>query len=415
MDRTIAAPESVGMSTERLARIKPCMQSFLDQYGYAGISTMLARHGQIIHYEHIGYQDRESKAALTADTIFRIYSMTKPIICTAFMTLYEEGRFQLYTPVSKYLPAFDKLRVMTGLSKADPKEVDLLRPITIRDLLTHTSGLTYNFLFDNPVSEMYREAGLMRDANRSLADTIDDLTRMPLSFQPGKKWHYSMAIDVIAHLIQVISGQSLQSFLEERIFKPLGMLDTGFSVAPEKQQRLANMYGHPDISTSTLFDIFLAWKSGFNQRIDLDQTYPSNNTSNFARGGHGLFSTAWDYMRFAQMLLNRGELDGVRILSPRIVDFMHTNHVPMALLPYEIGGVVSAGYGFGLGSRVLLNPTEAMLPGSAGEFGWSGAANTYYWVDPKEDLIGILMTQFMVGFEMPEKFLYTLAYQALLD
>lgn len=415
MDRTITTPEAVGASSERLARIKPQMQSFVDQYGYSGISSMLARRGQVIHCEQVGYQERENKTPLTADTIFRIYSMTKPIICTAFMTLYEEGRFQLFHPVSNYLPAFRDLRVMTGTSKSDVREVDLLRPITIRDLLTHTAGLTYNFLFDTPVSELYREAGLMRDANRSLEDTINDLSRMPLAFQPGKKWHYSMAIDVIAHLIQVISGQSLQSFLEERIFRPLGMVDTGFSVPTEKHSRLATMYGHPDIATSTLFDIFIAWKSGFNERINLDQTYPSNNTHSFARGGHGLFSTAWDYMRFAQMLLNKGQLDGARILSPRIVDFMHINHVPIEILPYEIGGIPSTGYGFGLGSRVLLSPAQAMLPGSAGEFGWSGAANTYYWIDPKEELIGILMTQFMVGFEMPEKLLYMLAYQTLMD
>lgn len=415
MGHIITEPESVGFSAKRLARIKPIMQSYVEKYGYTGISTMLARRGQIIHFEQIGLQDRDNKTPLSADTIFRIYSMTKPIICTALMILYEEGRFQLFEQVSKYLPAFRKLRVFTGLMPSDEKTVDPVRPVLIRDLLTHTSGLTYNFLLDSPVSEMYRQAGIMVDATKTLEQTIADLARMPLAFQPGTRWQYSMGIDVAAHLIEVISGQSLQSFLQERLFNPLGMTDTGFHVPAEQQQRLATMYGHPDISISTLVDIYGAWLSGYNQQIDLSKTYPSDNTSSFARGGHGLFSTAWDYMRFAQMLLNRGELDGVRILSPRIVDFMHTNHVSPALLPYEIGGIPSAGYGFGLGSRVLLNPAESMMPGSVGEYGWSGAANTYYWIDPQEELIGILMTQFMVGFELPEKYFYALAYQAMTD
>ena len=175
------------------------------------------------------------------------------------------------------------------------------------------------------------------------------------------------------------------------------------------------MYGHPDITTSTLSQIFSAWKSGFNELIDVEATYPSNNTHNFARGGHGLFSTASDYMRFAQMLLNRGALNGVRILSPHIVDFMHQNHVQKSLLPFGIGGLVRSGYGFGLGSRVLMNVAESSLPGSIGEYGWSGAGKTYFWVDPKEELIGILMAQYMVSFDTLEKDFQVLAYQALLE
>jgi CubicO group peptidase (beta-lactamase class C family) len=223
-----------------------------------------------------------------------------------------------------------------------------------------------------------------------------------------------MSIDVLAHLIEVISGKPLQQFLAERIFGPLGMVDTGFSVPPEQHRRIAAMYGHPDVTTHTFSQIFGAWQAGFNERIPVDATYPTTNTQSFARGGHGLFSTAWDYMRFAQMLLNGGELDGARILSPRITAFMHMNHVPAALLPYEIGGIPANGYGFGLGSRVLLNPAEAAIPGSTGEFGWSGAAKTYYWVDPKEEIVGLLMSQFMVAFELPDKDLQVLTYQALM-
>ena len=415
MNRTVESPEAVGCSSQRLARIAPVMQSYVDQRGFSGISTMLARRGQVIHFQQVGWQDRESRTPLSADAIFRIYSMTKPIICVALMTLYEEGRFQLFDPVAKFLPAFGKVRVQTGTTPSDIQEVDLIRPLTIRDLFTHTSGLTYNFLEDSPVSELYRQAGLLSDAGRSLEAMIGELARLPLAFQPGTKWHYSMAIDVLAHLIEVISGQPLADFLNERLFAPLGMTDTGFSVPPDKRDRIATMYGHPDIAVNTFSRIFEAWTAGFNERIDVDATYPMTNTHSFARGGHGLFSTAWDYMRFAQMLLNRGELDGVRILAPKIADLMHMNHTPAALLPYEIGGIPAGGYGFGLGSRVLLNVAESQLPGSVGEFGWGGAAKTYYWVDPQEQLVGVLMTQFMIAFDLPDKDFQLLAYQALVD
>jgi CubicO group peptidase (beta-lactamase class C family) len=413
VDRTIASPEAAGFSSERLARIKPVMQAYVDKRGFAGISTMLARRGQVVHFEQVGLQDRESQTPLSADAIFRIYSMTKPIICTALMTLYEEGRFQLFDPLAKFIPAFGKVRVLAG-TDANRQEVDLIRPIMIRDLLTHTAGLTYNFLEDSPVGELYRQSGILSNAERTLEAMIAELARLPLAYQPGTKWHYSLAIDVLARLIEVISGQPLQDFLNERLFAPLGMTDTGFMVPAEKRDRIMTMYGHPDVATATFSSLLEAWQSGFNERIDVETTYPADNP-NFARGGHGLFSTAWDYVRFAQMLLNRGELDGARILGPKIVDFMHMNHVSPALLPFEIGGVPTSGYGFGLGSRVLLNVAESMKPGSVGEYGWSGAAKTYYWVDPQEELIGVLMTQYMMGFDLPERDFQVLAYQALVE
>lgn len=409
MNRTIESPEALGFSSRRLERIKPVMQSYVDQRGFAGLSTMLARRGRVIHFEQVGVRDRESRTPLSADTIFRIYSMTKPVVCVALMTLYEEGRFQLFDLLAKFLPAFGKVRVLSGT-----QEVDLIRPIMIRDLFTHTAGFTYNFLEDSPVCELYRQAQLMSDGERSLESIIGELARLPLAYQPGMKWHYSMSIDVLGHLIEVISGQPLQQFLSERLFEPLGMTDTGFSVPPQERHRIATMYGHPDIGTNTLSSTLEAWQKGFNERIDVEKTHPTTNTRSFARGGYGLFSTAWDYMRFAQMLLNRGELDGVRILAPKIADLMHMNHVPAALLPYQIGPIPFGGYGFGLGSRVLLNVAESAMPGSVGEFGWGGAAKTYYWIDPKEEMIGLLMTQFMLAFDLPEKDFQVLAYQALI-
>ena len=415
MERTVTSPEVVGFDSTRLERIKPAMQSYVDKRGFSGISTLLARRGQIVHFEQVGWQDRESRTPLTADTIYRIYSMTKPIVCTALMTLYEHGRFQLFDPVAKFIPGFAKVRVLQAESTSEQREVDLKRPILIRDLLTHTSGLTYHFLEESPVSELYRQAHL-GGPGRTLEAMIDDLTRLPLAYQPGTRWHYSVGIDVIARLIEIISGQPLQQFLNERLFQPLGMNDTGFSVPPEKRDRIATMYGLPDISTHSISQLIAASMKGFNERIPVETTYPSTNTDTFARGGHGLFSTAWDYFRFAQMLLNRGELDGVRILAPKIVDLMHMNHIPAALLPYELfRGLPAGGYGFGLGSQVLLNVAESAVPGSVGEFGWGGAAKTNFWVDPKEHLIGVFMTQYMMAFDLPDKDFKVLAYQALID
>ncbi len=414
MNIAMETPENVGFSSERLARIKPVMQAYVDRRGFSGLSTMLARRGKIVHFEQAGSRERETQIPMAADTIFRIYSMTKPIVCVAFMTLYEEARFQLFDPVAKFIPAFAELRVLEGNKEAGYHEVGLNRPVTILDLLTHTSGLTYNFLEDSPVSRMYLESQVGRP-DQTLEELIDALTQLPLAFQPGTRWHYSVGIDVIARLIEVISGRKLQQFLQERLFTPLGMVDTGFSVSTEKHSRLAAMYGLPDVATSSLSSIAKAYESGHNQRMDLEPTHPSTNTTSFARGGYGLFSTSSDYMRFAQMLLNGGQLDGARILAPKIVDLMHMNHLPKSLLPWEVGGTPSPGYGFGLGSRLLLNVAESMMPGSVGEFGWGGAAKTYYWVDPQEELIGIVMAQYMAGFDVPEKDFQVLVYQAMLE
>jgi CubicO group peptidase (beta-lactamase class C family) len=385
------------------------MQAFVDSGKFAGISTLLARRGRIVYFQHAGVRDKTTQAPMAADTIFRVYSMTKPVVCTALMTLYEEGRFQLFDPVAKFLPAFGKVRVYAGDGKslADP-----VRPILIRDLFTHTAGLTYSFLEDTPVSALYHEAGLS-SADRPLQEVIGELARLPLAYQPGSRWHYSMSIDVLGHLVEVISGEPLQDFLRKRIFSPLGMSDTGFSVPATSLSRLAAMYGYPDILTNRLSEIMGAAAEGLNRPVDVSASYPVGNTTTFARGGYGLFSTSMDFLRFAQMLLNRGELEGVRILAPKIVDLMHSNHLPPHLMPFSVAVIPFPGYGFGLGSRVLLNVADSALPGSAGEFGWSGAATTHYWVDPQEQLIGIFMSQFMVSLEPVYKDFQLLAYQAL--
>jgi CubicO group peptidase (beta-lactamase class C family) len=413
MTTIVSSPEAVGMSTDRLARINPVMQSFVDEGGFAGLSVMVARHGQTVFAEQFGHRDKEAAKPMTEDTIFRIYSMTKPIVSTALMMLYEEGRFRLTDFVAKYIPAFGAVRVLAE----DGTLVDPVRPMLVRDLLTHTSGLTYDFLEDSPVNDLYRQARLMNDATRSLEAVIDELARLPLAFQPGTQWQYSLGIDVAARLVEIISGQPLGQFLEERMFGPLGMTDTAFGVPAGKLDRLAAMYGLPDLfaKDQTFSALFQAWTNGFNQRIDVSDTYPTDTPDVFVRGGIGLYSTIGDYMRFAQMLLNNGELDGTRLLGRKTLSLMHSNHLPADLLPYALGGVPNPGFGFGLGSRVVMNVAETAGPGSVGEYGWLGAAKTYYWVDPQEDLIGLLMTQYMVGFDLPDQDFRVLTYQAILD
>jgi CubicO group peptidase (beta-lactamase class C family) len=404
--------KTVGMSARRLARIEPAMQAYVDRGIYAGINTLIARRGVLVHAGQYGWRDKEARVPMSTDTIFRLYSMTKPIVCTALMTLLEEGRLRLFDPVAKYIPAFAGVKVLEpDGSLAHPK-----RPITLRDLMTHTSGLAYHFVEGSPVREMYEKAKLW-DARCPLEAAIDDLARFPLAFQPGSRWYYSVGIDVAARVIEVISGRPLGAFLRERLFEPLGMVDTGFGVAPEKRNRLAAMYGRPDVVAPgvTVGNEMLAWSNGVNERVDVSSTYPVDAQETFLRGGHGLFGTIGDYWRFAQMLANGGRVNGTRVVGHKTLALMHANHIPPALLPLDIGGLPLPGYGFGLGSRVLLDVAQSGAPGSAGEFGWAGAAKTHYWVDPNEELVGLFMTQSMMSFDLPELDLRALAYQAIDD
>jgi CubicO group peptidase (beta-lactamase class C family) len=412
MNYAVEPSEAVDMSARRLERIRPAMQTYIDRGVYAGINTVIARHGKVVHAGEFGWRDKEARSPMTADTIFRLYSMTKPIVCVALMTLLEEARFTLIDPLAKYIPAFGTVKVM----EADGSLIAPVRPILIRDLMTHMSGLSYHFVEESGVGKMYNEAKLF-DAQYSLEAGIEDLARFPLAFQPGSRWRYSVGIDVAARVIEVISGRPLGVFLRERLFEPLSLTDTAFGVPPEKRSRIAAMYGRPDVLVPgpTMGSEFAAWMAGVNDRLDVSKSYPVDLPDVFVRGGHGLFSTIGDCFRFAQMLANGGELDGERILGRKTLELMHLNHVPPALLPLDVGGLPLPGYGFGLGSRVLLDVAESGAPGSVGEFGWSGAAKTHYWIDPKEHLVGLFMTQSMMSFDLPEFDLRALAYQAIED
>lgn len=409
----VVDPASVGMSAKRLARIAPAMQGFVDRGVVRGISTLVARRGQVVHRGLYGHRDAEVAAAMTDDTIFRIYSMTKPIVSTGLMLLHEEGRFLLDQPVAAFLPAFAAPKVV----QADGSLVDAIAPITIGDLLGHTSGLTYDFMVDNPAAQLYRDHRVMDDATRTLAECVDLIASLPLAFQPGERFHYSVGIDVAARLIEVIADQALGDFLAERIFVSIGMTDTAFGVPDDQLGRLAAMYGLPDIAGQNYDanDLVKAELAGFNERIDVSATYPTSTPDVFVRGGHGLFSTTHDYFRFAQLLANGGELNGSRVVGRKTLELMHANRLPAGMLPWDIMGVPTPGFGFGLGSRVLLDVGASQNAGSVGEFGWAGAATTYYWVDPAEDLVGVFMTQYMTGPEQPDRTFRSVVYQAIAD
>jgi CubicO group peptidase (beta-lactamase class C family) len=372
------APESVGMSAARLARIKPAMQMLVDVRAIPGAETLVARHGVIVHHEVVGAADPEAGRPLTSDTIYAIASMTKPITSLAVMMLCEEGRLLLSDPLSRFIPAFRDTRVLgtggTQTSGDDKGTVPATRQITIEDLLTHRSGLSYGFLDRGPIGDMYRRSGVF-DGLRvkrpsSLADQMELLARLPLKRQPGSGYEYSLSIDVLGRVVEVASGVSLDEFFRQRIFGPLGMDDTYFSIPTEKANRLAALYA---IDKAPLH-------RGPEQGTFTDVTYYS--------GGAGLVSTASDYATFLQMLLNGGELNGNRLLSRKTVELMTTSHTE------DLGpGVVSAGVGFGYGFSVRESLGRSNRAGSQGTYQWGGIFGTTFWVDPKEQLIAVLMMQ----------------------
>lgn len=389
-----AKPESVGMSSERLERIKPVMQAYIDEGKLAGISTVIARKGKIVHFETVGKLNLDNGEKLKDDSLFRIYSMSKPIVTTAAMMLHEEGKFNLGDPVAKYLPAFKDTKVLV-----DGKEVEATHQFTIRELMSHTAGLTYGVFGDTPVDRAYRDAKILR--NKDLAEMVELLGKIPLQYQPGTQWHYSVSVDVLGRLIEVISGQPLDEFLEARIFKPLGMKDTFFEVPKSKVKRFGTNH--------------IRNKEGVLTVIDRPEDSAFAKEVTFFSGGGGLVSTAMDYMKYSQMMLNGGELNGVRIVSPKTVELMSRNQLGEGMTSGfgEQPGVVGR-FGFGLGFGVAIDE-PLMGYGSKGEFSWGGAAGTIFWIDPKEDLTAVLMVQMMSN-PYPLRTQYkNLVYQAIVE
>lgn len=395
-------PEEVGFSSERLRRIRPVMQAYVDKKKLPGLITLVARQGKVVHFEKYGLMDIEAEKPMQADTIFRIHSMTKPITTVAAMILYEEGLFQLNDPVSKFIPAFKDVKVLGSVASGTPELVDLEREITIRDLMTHTSGLTYAFLEDSPVDAMYEQAGLFSRDKKTLQENVQELAKMPLVHQPGTAWRYSVSTDVLGYLVEVIAETSLDIVLKERVFDPLQMIDTGFYVPQEKMERFAALYS-------------LAEDGGL-ELSDPPATGEYATPPRTFRGGSGLVSTMADYLRFAQMMLNGGELNGARLLGRKTVALMTKNHLPGKVLPMALFDWTMNGYGYGLGFSVIMSAVENQEFESVGNYGWFGVAGTYFWIDPQETVIGLIMTQIMWGGQyLLDAKLKELTYQALVD
>lgn len=372
------APQQVGIDPAVLSELDARMQSYVTEGKLPGIVLLTARDGKVAHAGVYGKMDLEAGKPMRRDALFRIYSMTKPITGVALMTLHEQGRFQLDDPVSKYLPGFEQMKVFAGNEGGELKLVDLKRPVTIRDLMCHTGGLAYG-LMSSPVDDLYKQAALL-DRTKNLESMVERLVKLPLVSQPGEKWIYSISVDVQGRLIEVLSRQSLDTFFAERIFKPLAMHDTAFSVPADKLARMTVNYNMKD---GTLSPVDGSTTSAF-------ATKPA-----FLSGGGGLVSTADDYLRFAQMMLNRGELDGVRILKPETVELMTRNHLPNELVPIRLGPISMSNTGFGLDFSVRVKATPGEAASSVGEYGWGGAASTLFFVSPSENMTCVGMTQFM--------------------
>jgi CubicO group peptidase (beta-lactamase class C family) len=397
-------PASVGFSSERIERLHASLQEFVDKKQLPGIVTIMSRHGKLVDFKEYGKKDLASGAAMEKDTIFRIYSMTKPVTGVAMMVLYEENKWRLDDPISKYIPEFAKLKVFKGMDGngnmvlEDPEHAP-----TMRELMSHTAGFTYGFIGNTPVDKVYQQKGVLQ--SNSLQDMIDKLAAIPLLYQPGSRWVYSVSVDIQGYIVEKLSGKTLPDFMRERIFEPLGMKDTGFYVPQDKLNRLAAAYN---------FD------------LAKQELVPATRIQDFSKppampsGGGGLVSTAADYMRFAQMVLNRGELDGVRILAPRTVELMGANQIPDAARKPEFGVSffrLRPGEGFGLDFAVQTDSLKAGSLSGDGSITWGGAAGTWFWIDPTYDIVFIGLIQRFTAAGSPDMdyITRTLTYQALVN
>jgi CubicO group peptidase (beta-lactamase class C family) len=370
-----ASAESEGFSTERLERVHAMLKRQVDEGKHAGLISLIVRHGRIVDWQTYGSRDLAARLPMEKDTIVRLYSMSKVISSVAVMILHEEGRLKLDDKVGKYLPALAKMRVFAGGSVAKPKLVDARREMTIKDLLTHTSGLIYGFA-NGPIDEIYRNAKLLESS--SMDAFVAKLATLPLAFQPGEKYGYGLSIDVLGAIVEKVSGMPFERFVETRITTPLGMVDTAYDVPEAKRSRLAKVY------TLDKANAFVEVPDG-----QLAGVFPEPGRG-FAAGGAGMFSTIGDYARFGQMLLNGGELDRVRILGRKTVELMMANHLNQLATPTTAPGGAE---GFGLGGRVRIDLAKGNQLGSVGQFGWSGAATTYFDIDPKEQTLMLVFAQ----------------------
>lgn len=387
-------PEEVGLCSTRLNRINDLTSAYINRGELAGTVTLVARHGKIAHLVPQGSMNLAANQSMSADTIFRIYSMTKPITSVAAMILYERGEFDLTTPIARFIPEFKNVEVYVEGSAEDYTTIKPEREITMVDLLTHTAGLTYDFANQSVVEELYRKAGLNPfDLKLDLTTFVKNVAKMPLLFSPGSRWNYSVATDVLGRIIEIISGVSLDVFFKKEIFDVLGMEDTGFYVPLEKQQRFAVNYMNRSIAPRQLTESHPE-QSLF--MLDDPREGQYSTPPVMHSGGGGLVSTAADYLKFAEMLVNEGRVGDRYLISPRTFKLMTTNHLPCELHDYRFnknGGSFNPGVGMGLGFSVTLGSVEAAIIGNRGDFGWTGAANTYFFIDPKEKMTAIFLAQ----------------------
>ncbi|WP_436793380.1 serine hydrolase domain-containing protein [Actinospongicola halichondriae] len=402
-------PAEVGVDPDRLARIDAVTHEYVDSGKFPCVQFVMARRGEIVHHDIYGHADVEDGRPIRDDSIYRIYSMTKPVTSVALMMLYEEGKVLLENPVSRFIPAFEGLRVFESGNEVNAVTREADREMTVHDVLRHTSGLTYGFQHQHAVDAIYRKHSLgdFTPNKLSLTETMDLLGTLPLQFSPGEGWCYSMSTDVCGAIVEAVSGQSLDQFFQERIFDPLGMTDTAFWVdGDNRRERFTSNYVFFGGNTAKMDP----WdKSGYLKPPPM------------LSGGGGLVSTMADYHRFTQMLINGGVLDGARLLGPRTVDFMTTNHLPGGQTLNEMGQVGFAevameGLGFGLGFSVNESPAANGGIGSVGDYGWGGAASTVFSIDPAEELVFILMTQLLPSSTYPiRRQLRSAVYQSLVD
>jgi len=387
-------PTEIGLDPTRLARIQNHFKQYVDDGRLPGYHITVSRGGHLAYNTMYGHADVENNKPIADDTIYRIYSMTKPICAVAAMILWEEGLFELHDQVKWHIPSFANQKVFRSGTLTAARYEPVTEPMEMWHLFSHTAGMTYGFVYSNPVDQMYRNAGFEwgtpRDA--SLADICDILAELPLMFQPGTEWAYSMSIDVLGRIVEIISGMTLGEFMKKRIFEPLGMTDTAFHCSPDKADRLAALYVPNPADKKRLRN-----EAGGAGALAEPKAH---------LGGGGLVSTTSDYLKFAEMLRGGGEYNGTRILSPRTVAMMASNHLPNNADLSECGRPLFAettfdGVGFGLSMSVTLDPVKAKVPGSAGDYGWGGAASTNFTVDPKEDLVYMIMTQLMPSSTWP--------------
>lgn len=400
------APEQAGMSAARLQNLNPYLQGYIDTDKLAGCSVAVMRRGQLVFFENYGHARKEDGTPIAADTIHRIYSMSKPITSVALLTLYEKGKFQLDDPLYWYLPEFKEMQVLTGGTAMQPLTRPAQAPISVRHIMTHTAGLTYGFPgVPNAVDQMYRRV-LEGHFSENLEAFTRKLATLPLRFDPGSSWNYSYATDVQGRLIEVLSGMTFAEYLDQTIFDPLGMVDTSFHVAPDKVARFASNYNR---------------NKGKLEVEDAHDSSPYLEDRPFQSGGGGLTSTLQDYLRFASMMLGKGEFQGTRILGRKTVEYATMNHLPggQTMEDMGAGGFAESafrGIGFCLLGSTCVNPAICPSMQSLGDYGWGGAAGTRWWADPAEELTCVYMQQFMPGGLYPiQQYLRSMVLQSIID